>query len=130
VAAKPRAKMNARQSRKGIKSGRNTETGKFKTGKWESAARLLAFFAPLACLFGEVGAGTVHAQVETNAEPVLELPLVAPSAVPPAGTFWLYSIYGVFRSDDWRPPIPWNPWGTNVDVSGRNKDRARGSSVS
>ncbi len=75
---------------------------------------MLAFFALLACLFGQ--AGTAQGQTETNAEAVLELPLVAPSAVPTVSTFWLWSGYEKYRWEEFGPPIPSNPWGTNVDV--------------
>src|SRR5689334_4886716 len=72
----------------------------------------IACLAMAAC--SVVWPSAARSQPVTNAEEVLELPLV--TNPPPSGTFWLYSSYGMWGLDQFGPPIPSNPWGSNVNV--------------
>src|SRR5689334_15521647 len=60
--------------------------------------------------------GPAHAQVATNSDGSLDLPYVWPTNVPPSGTFWLLSTLNQGAQGSFGPPLPFNPYGTNVNV--------------
>jgi hypothetical protein len=55
-----------------------------------------------------IAGNLVHAQSETSGT-VTDLPLVAPTNVPPFANFYSLSTFGLYFKNTFGPPLPWNP---------------------